>query len=208
MGNGMVLSKTTIAIGMGIITKILVTANEACCKCKEIEARNLGRRELGGSRLTKDEKPSGVKNRKIGFLHQGGIVAGISRKIKKREGVMYMDIVESKDLRTSSKDSCKEWDWWNLDTPVDDELLCPQGQAVGTLWQSGLQRGTGVAEYSVEKGYCCVVPVTSDCEWKTLYAHRLGDMACDENSILTGFRMGKLAVDIEHMTEMKCCALE
>jgi len=181
-------------------------ANEACCVCKE----RLNRRALG-SRLTGDqEEENSVPEPKVGFLHKGGVLSGVARENWKRMDVEYLKPIVKKELR-ALEDSCEEFNWWDADTHTfeNDEILCPEGKAVGTLFQSGIMFGTGLKEYSLQTGYCCNTPATistEDCEWRPVNQEALGNYACNENEVLTGFKLSHFTIDVDHIADIRCCA--
>jgi len=141
------------------------TAKEACCACKYT------RRELG------EWTPIEVEP-KIGFLHHGGLLHGISRTVD--GDTVQISPIDS-ELVGAPEESCVEWNWWDAETHTDGQLLCPEGQAIGTLYQSGIEAVTGIKTYNLENGYCCHAPVTIDCVWKTVADVVLGEVTCDRN---------------------------
>jgi len=183
-----------------------LVANEACCVCKEM----LQNRRALGSRLTRNQEETSIPEPKVGFLHKGGVLSGVSRKYYKRTDLEYFKPIVKKGLR-ALEDTCEEFNWWDADTHTfeNDEILCPGGKAVGTLYQSHIMYGTALEEYSLQKGYCCDIPATiSDevCEWRPVNQDALGNYACSEDEVLTGFKMSHFTIDVDHISDIRCCA--
>jgi len=176
------------------------TANEICCACKD-RRRQLGEEDEESEPISEESEPL------IGeYVHHGGVLAGISRTLV--EDTVVVSPIDSEVMGTS-KESCDEWNWWTAETHVHNELMCPEDQAIGTLYEVGIQFGTNIVTYDLRKGLCCKVPVTIDCVWKSIDSHAVGDLTCDKkHSVLTGFRLSEAQIDPAHIEAMKCCALE
>jgi len=188
------------------------TADEACCGCRMgFAAANDRRRALEGIDVPSkrgfleegisldDLEHAPIKR---GFAHHGGVMKGIEREIIPQGDVLKTGIMDSEDV-SASEEVCEEVSWWKTGT----ELECPEGHAIGTLFQSGLT-DSGHAEFSIEKGYCCKAPVTIECLWVPIYQHALGKIECGDHFVLTGFRMEEDKITFEHIEAMKCCRLD
>jgi len=166
------------------------TAQEACCACKH------RRRELS---------PKNEDIPKQGFYYTGTVLTGLSRTMSKSH-IVAIDMILSVDVK-ATEDNCKEIKWWDF---VDNKprLVCPNG-AIGTLERNGLTKD--VVNFSVEKGYCCHVPVTSDCVWKSVTKkakEELADTACGAHSVLTGFEMSSTGIEFKDIQAIQCCRVE
>jgi len=191
-------------------------ADEVCCACKfGVEANNRRRRELANEEGT---RKAGAQQKKMlasgvtasyeeipkrGFLFHGGVLNGIEREIITHGDYLKTTMVDSVFFNQVSKDVCEEVKWWSS----DNEMVCPEGQSVGTLFQSGLNDGD-LPVYSLEKGYCCTIPVTRECVWKEVSKYDLGAIACEQDFVVTGFRLPADKIKFDDIEAMKCCRLD